>query len=292
MKRSFGFIILRHVNSITTNEYWLRCYSSIRKLYADNLIVILDDDSDYVHVHPVETDDSLGLHNVKFVYSCEKRRGELLPYYYYLRNKGWFEKAVFVHDSVFLRRYVDFSLVENQVFWDFHHDTGCDETLCLRIEELISACKNSERLSSIYLSKTWRGCFGGMAVFTHGFVEYIDRRFSLKGLCRHIQCRHDRMALERLIGIFFEYYHYHTSNRSGSRRMRVDSILGNINEYCVWGYSYDMYLFDAKVRLEERKRRRRRRRQQRQRQNHSATDAGAFVPIALTLPIVKVWTGR
>ena len=44
--KTFGFIILRHVNSSITNTYWIRCYDSIRKYYPENTILIIDDNSD------------------------------------------------------------------------------------------------------------------------------------------------------------------------------------------------------------------------------------------------------
>ena len=37
------------------------------------------------------------------------KRGELMPYYYYLHNK-LFDTAVIIHDSVFINKYIDFFL--------------------------------------------------------------------------------------------------------------------------------------------------------------------------------------
>ena len=31
----YGFIILRHVNSSLTNQYWIKCYNSIRNFYKE-----------------------------------------------------------------------------------------------------------------------------------------------------------------------------------------------------------------------------------------------------------------
>ena len=47
---SFGFIMLRHVNSEETNKYWIESYSCIRSLYPDNMIIIIDDSSNYVFI--------------------------------------------------------------------------------------------------------------------------------------------------------------------------------------------------------------------------------------------------
>ena len=34
----YGFIIIRHINSSLTNEYWKECYTCIRKFYPNNKI--------------------------------------------------------------------------------------------------------------------------------------------------------------------------------------------------------------------------------------------------------------
>lgn len=273
---TFGFIILRHVSDVPTNEYWLRCYSAIRKWYPENKVVIIDDDSDYTYLVPNEVDDlsftSTCLHNVCFVGSRHKKRGELLPYVYYLQNRAWFDKAVFVHDSVFINAHIDFEKLENRVFWDFRHDTCMHDELRCKIEQLIQGCRNSEVLQAAFAGNRWRGCFGGMAVFSFSFVRHVDKRFSLKSLLRNVRTRFDRMALERLLGVFF-YVHECSAK---------PALLGNINEYCLWGYSYDMYLLDTKIKA----------RGDERRKGKSNGSAAPFVPIVFNLPVIKVWTGR
>ena len=43
---TFGFILLRHVNSVTSNLYWQQCYMNVRTLYPKQKIIIIDDNSD------------------------------------------------------------------------------------------------------------------------------------------------------------------------------------------------------------------------------------------------------
>jgi hypothetical protein len=94
---NFGFIMLRHVNNKDTNEYWNLCYDSIRKFYPENNILIIDDNSEYKYINNRE------LYKVTII-NCEyPKRGELLPYYYYLKNK-LFDTAVIIHDSVFINK--------------------------------------------------------------------------------------------------------------------------------------------------------------------------------------------
>ena len=52
MNNKIGFIILRHVNSELTNQYWIYCYQSIRK-YPEQSILIIDDNSNYQYITPM-----------------------------------------------------------------------------------------------------------------------------------------------------------------------------------------------------------------------------------------------
>jgi hypothetical protein len=93
--KTFGFIILRHVKDDITNTYWLRCYNCIRKYYPENMIIIIDDNSNYDYITNID------LYKTKIIKSEYHGRGELLPYYYYLHNK-FFDKAIILHDSMFI----------------------------------------------------------------------------------------------------------------------------------------------------------------------------------------------
>ena len=79
--KSLGFIILRCITNSLTNEYWKECYRCIRNFYPNNRILIIDDNSNKQYV----TNDKL--HNTMIIESEFPKRGEFLPYYYYLRTR-------------------------------------------------------------------------------------------------------------------------------------------------------------------------------------------------------------
>ena len=97
MIQQIGFIILRHVNNKLTNKYWIHCYNCIRKFYKENKIIIIYDNSNYNFI----TNEKL--YKTTIINSEYPKRGELLPYYYYLHNK-LFDVAVIIHDSVFINK--------------------------------------------------------------------------------------------------------------------------------------------------------------------------------------------
>ena len=45
LQESYGFIILRHVNSESTNKYWNQSVKLIKTFYPNKKIVIIDDNS-------------------------------------------------------------------------------------------------------------------------------------------------------------------------------------------------------------------------------------------------------
>jgi hypothetical protein len=108
---SLGFIILRHVNSELTNRYWVNCYHCIRRHYPENTILIIDDNSNPQYI------SAEILYKTLIINSEYHKRGELLPYYYYLQHR-LFDSAVILHDSVFINQYIDFSVDKYKLLWD------------------------------------------------------------------------------------------------------------------------------------------------------------------------------
>lgn len=148
--KSYGFIILRHVNNELSNTYWIRCIKSIREYYPENDILIIDDNSDYNFI----TNETL--YKTTIINSEYHKRGELLPYYYYLHNK-LFDVAIIIHDSVFINKYLDMSVETYKFLWEFEHTWDYlytyDETKMINIF-------NDVELKEFYENKDlWKGCF-------------------------------------------------------------------------------------------------------------------------------------
>ena len=212
MTRTIGFIILRHVNNESTNKYWIHCYNSIRKYYPENNILIIDDNSNYNFI----TDKKL--YNTTTINSEYHKRGELLPYYYYLHNK-LFDIAVIIHDSVFINKYIDFSVEKYKFLWEFEHnwDQIEDET------RMINIFNNSE-LREFYEKKhLWKGCFGGMSIITHDYLTYINNKYDISKLLDCVINRYNRCSFERVIACLLQ--------KEGNKQ----TLLGNIHNYCTWG---------------------------------------------------------
>ncbi len=244
-----GFIMMRHIQDQKTSTYWFKSYESIRKFYPHVPIVIIDDNSNQKFINP---DLENTLVNCQIIPSEYPRRGEMLAYYYFLQHH-WFDKAVIIHDSVFIRKKVDLNKCKNVKFlWHFENNELFDdlvfETMFLR--------QMDGPYIDMYVNKKeyWKGCFGLMAVIDYSFLKKISYIFVLRD---NIKSRRHRSCMERIFAVMC-FHHY-------PQLMKDCSFFGDIqNEYPrKWGYTLKEY-------------------EQDEMENRTA-DLPSFV---------KVWTGR
>jgi len=215
-----GFIILRHVNSELTNNYWIECYDCIRKFYAESPIMIIDDNSNYNFI----TEKTL-TNTVILKSEFKKGKGEILPYFYYYKNK-FAESVVFIHDSVFIQEKINFGDTSRSL-WSFPNNIR--ESI-EKEKFLISKLKNCDELLTIYDDSKWLGCFGSMSFITYKFLEMIVDKYNLFNLIDFIDQRIDRMYLERVLAtILFN-------------ENCPSSMFGNILEFCNYGYTFNNYI--------------------------------------------------
>ena len=137
-----GFIILRNVICAKTNEYWKECYRCIKKFYPKNRILIIDDNSNYSYV----SNDPL--ENTMLIRSEFPKRGEFLPYYYYLRTH-FCDTAVILHDSMFIKQYIDFNVDDYKFILDFGK-ANINDTGSLPYQAKLLNALNSEKLNNFY----------------------------------------------------------------------------------------------------------------------------------------------
>ena len=239
----FGFIITRCVNSEKTNRYWNHSVKILRFFYPTKKIVIIDDNSD-TNFLKADFDYS----NVEIIQSEFPGRGELLPYYYFIKNK-FFENAVIIHDSVFFHKRINFEVLNGTnvlPLWYFDGDNENESNTIKLIENLKNKTIIQDKLKynvvttfSIMNDKRWSGCFGCQSYINHNFLLHIENKYNISKLTNVVQNRADRCCLERIMGCIFctEYPRTNISK----------SIFGNILKYPLTGkYTYDMYDTDLK----------------------------------------------
>lgn len=196
--KSYVFIILRHIRNIRDNDLWISSYNSIRRFYT-NKIIIIDDNS---------TINTLNgkLINTEVIKSEFPGAGEILPYYYFLKNK-WADKMVFLHDSMFINRPFRDSELEGDIKFHWHFTPNSfDDTR--KISNYISMFKNNKEIQAFANNPNnkWLGCFGGAAIVDYTPIEYLEDEYNIfTQLALSIKTRKDREAFERVLGIILYY---------------------------------------------------------------------------------------
>jgi hypothetical protein len=85
----------------------------------------------------------------------------------------------------------------------------------------------------------WYGCFGVQSYIQYDFLNYIVNKYSLCKLLNVVKCRMDRCCLERIFGIIF--------NTENPSLLKQKSLFGDIFHYQRWGYTYDDYEKDLRM---------------------------------------------
>lgn len=258
---SYGFIVLRHVNSESTNKYWNQSVKLIRTFYPNKKIVIIDDNSNQSFVKADKE-----YINVEIVQSEYKGRGELLPLVYFYKHK-WFDNAIILHDSVFIHKRIPFELFKMPVLplWHFNSDNEKNSEVMYSIQYLNNHNKLFEKLSPSAINilgmqkSKCDGCFGVQCYINHKFLTKIVNKYNIISLIKVIKTREFRCGLERIIGAIFsiEYPQIH----------KARSLFGDIFVYSSMNnYKWSMYSYDDYEKMLKK---------------------GKIVK-----PFVKVWSGR
>lgn len=203
-KIKLGFIILRYVNNMATKYSWINCYTSLRKLYNDDFpILIIDDNSDDNYLTEIK------MTNTKIIKSEFPRRGELLPYYYYLKNK-FCDRVCVIHDSMMFENYFDFNNINNYCNYTrlFSFSNTSYKKDIKDIKDIIkNNLENGENIIN-YHNKNINnllGCFGVCFLIDYNFLFEIEKKYKITNLVNCILNRNNRKTLERLLSLIFFY---------------------------------------------------------------------------------------
>jgi hypothetical protein len=199
-KFNFGFIMVRYVNSIKTNEAWINCYNSIRQFY-NNKIIIIDDNSDVNFITEISTI------NTNIIQSEFPRRGEFLPYYYYIKNK-FFDRAMIIHDSMKFNKYYNFNNIINYTNFTrlFSFNNSNYKTDISYFKDMTTYLKSGNLLYQYHLNNinNMIGCFGICYIIDHKYILEVEKKYNISNLVNFIDSRPKRQTLERLLSCLFE----------------------------------------------------------------------------------------
>lgn len=258
---TIGFIILRHVNSESTDRYWKRSYDCVRKFYPENEIVIIDDNSKQEFITKKK------LYKARIIKSEFPGRGELLPYYYYSKEK-FFDTAVIIHDSVFINKKLDFNVETYKLMWCFENKDSNQ----VNDERRLINIFNDKKLKEFHKNNKWHGCYGGMSIVKYEYLNNLNKKYDFSKLLPLIKNRYNRMSFERVIACILQVKNKEKIEKRQTliphgepvkiKKMKVwrgklipldflcehtkpydmpkeECLLGNIFKFCPWELNYE-----------------------------------------------------
>lgn len=197
--KSYVFVILRHIRNTRDNDLWISSYNSIRKYYK-NKIVIIDDNSS---INTVEGK----LVNTEVIRSEFNGAGEILPYYYFLKNK-WADRMIFLHDSMFINRPFRDNELEGTIKFHWYFNNNGEVRDTIKILQYISLLNNNKELYGYAnnIESKWRGCFGSTSICNFDSIIYLENKYNIFSILPlYIRTRLDREIFERIFGIILYY---------------------------------------------------------------------------------------
>ena len=219
------FILSVSIKESKHKELWKECVRCIRIFYKEIPIIIIIDNCDIALLEIEENDYPKS--NIIFIKSEFNGAGEFLPYYYFYKLK-LAKKAIFLQDSIFIKKPFDeeeINEIENIRFlWYF--STNKYDNYNMQIELLSNLNYNNELIELYNNENLWNGCMGSVCIITLEFLELLENKYKLFNLITRINNREKRCCLERLIAIIsFNELKWNKND------IKSYSIYGFINEY-------------------------------------------------------------
>jgi hypothetical protein len=232
-----AFIITASVRNKTHLHYLTNCIRHIRVIYPNIHIYIINDNS-------VLNINNLANGNIDIIPSLSSGAGELNPYLFVLDPRCKHDKLVYIHDTVFIKRNIDYFInrtSEIDFLWcantNIDNDIFKPENLNI-LNSMFLYFSNSKIsvhnfINIVKLVKIrYNVKFGCMSVFTKRFMEKVDLVTNFRDVSKLFNCRMNRCFFERLLSflhIFIYGYDYNSNNNLCGDIFRHPSSFTNTN---------------------------------------------------------------
>jgi len=234
-ENNYTIYICRHMTNDTTKRYWLRSYNSIRNNYPNINIIIIDDNSKKEFI-----DNDKKYSDIKIIYSEYEKRGELLPFYYFNKDKPT-PYAMIIHDSVFIQKEIHNKIYISDYIplWNFA-SFSWHLKLKDNIKRILSSINDSSELFNIYNNYSeWSGTFGCMCIISSKYLSKCNNTFKLfPNLLNSINNRDDRMCLERILSLIY----FKQKNEEFSPLFDDIHLWSYKNFHKSWEFKWDEYI--------------------------------------------------
>jgi hypothetical protein len=240
MDTTIAFVITSKVNNKIQRELLLECIRHIRIIYPEHTIYIINDNS-LPSFFPLE---ELVDYNIELLDSIVKNGGEINPYLFILDHKCKNNKLIYIHDSVLIKKELDFSILDkcnfmpiwysNKYIWN---DIFIHENMEI-LKQMVFYNNHNITLYNLLCSlqkskQFFLVTFGAMAYFDKKFVEFIKDNTNFFSIVEKFKTRNNRCLFERILSCVYMFM---------SGNMYSKSICGNIIDHPLSFKNTDIYV--------------------------------------------------
>lgn len=205
--KSWAFIVTTCVRNETHLNYLKECIKHIRALYPNTHIYVINDNST-LDINVITDDD------LEIIDAIAPMAGELNPYLFGLDERCKHDKLVYIHDTVFIKKKIDFYIVRNTEIDFLWYDITAINNDTIRPENTeilnnlnlyvgngkISVFRYLTMIKNMRIPFSVK--FGSMSIFTKSFCEKLDLVTNIKEVSKFFNQRVHRCFLERLLSLF------------------------------------------------------------------------------------------
>ena len=239
-KMDFMFIIAAHHNNQNSQLVYPYCVKSIRKLYPNNLIVIVNDSEQSI-LSDECIKNNLNDENIHVIHT--EILGSGVAFTLNVFNKYInYNYAVILQDSTELIKKLPPINFDIKFFWSFSNHFKWDSTFFIKnglkishTQEIINLSQNLEESDfkknfiELYNNKKlWRGCFGNMVVISKQFLNLLNEKTKILNLTNFIKTRRDRMCIESILALAVFY-----TKKINVKSESLYTLQGNWTNFCI-----------------------------------------------------------
>ena len=222
---SFGFLIPTHVCTLDSFKTFTECIQSLQRLYPTTPKLLFYNKETSVDISQLDfiaNDPTIRLITTRY---CE---GELNVYKHYYEEK-YFDMAILLHDSFVLKKQFEgleaiqdinyiWNFTNHRVHWHIIEEPKTEYNIENNIrthDDLILHNVNTsfDHTSDFYnyfittypRKQEWVGCYGSLSIIRHDFLKKVVERTNLFALIPNIKDKRDRITLESIITLAFQY---------------------------------------------------------------------------------------
>lgn len=241
MDTNFAFIVTSKIINNNHINLLIECIRHIRILYPEHTIYLINDNSP-INLFPFE---ELVDYNVDIIDALVKNGGEINPYLFILDPRCNYDKLLYIHDSVIIKKHLDNDLLQNNTnfipIWYSNkyiwNDIFIPQNMDI-LNHMIFYNNNEIKLINLLQSfnkynSDFLVTFGAMGIFNKKFVEFIRDNTNFFSILDKFKNRHNRCLFERILSCIYIMMYKKIYNKS---------ICGNINYHPLSFKNSDIYI--------------------------------------------------